>query len=928
MKSNVEPGPRPLNKKMLAYAGIFLIALAARGIPLLTAELGGDESVIGIMSLRVLAGEFPIFFYGQNFMGSLEAYLSAVLVLCFGTRAWVLELLPVILSFQFLYLVWQLGRRLFPETVIRLALLYLALPPSFYLYWTNEARSHYPLTLIFGTFLLVLVCRIIYYPGSGPTGRYRYLALAGLLAGLGWWTNHLIICYLAPAFFFLWLYDKKLPLRGPFFLMIAAFLMGSLPQLLYQVRQQTPGLPIHQLIVWPDWRLIATDFFGNTLPILGGIPFPVTSEPGKIIPGVLFLAFLVLAMTSVLIARRFGLVGLLRLRLQKTDGTELLLLTMLATTAVNMLTVYNVRLSDNDPKYFLPYYTCVPFFLAMFISKIKSKSHRLGLALIGILLGVNFWGALQEPAWPFLVPELRQAAAQRKVTDAALIRAIKEKGIQWLYSAHYPDRLTFLSREKLIAVDPYQAGYLRYAQWVDSTARPAYLFAGPDPTWENNLKALGGSYRKTIPAPGFELYTDFAPPEGPFIPLSRSGWSATASREHHLTREAFDGDVISGWYSAQEAGIFFLLDLGRTETINKVSWWPGSYRYVPAGYQIEVSETGQKWQVVSRVEDYVGPFFWSGPGPMIKIRRGRVEAYFDPVPSRFLKITLTKDRPGDYWSINELLVYQTAGAKKRNPDRDNAIESLPAFLKEQGVNRAYADHWLSAVITVMSERTIRTEVSNHFSGDNGEVVPSPDLIDSLELTPTTALVMDQTELAGVEEMLEWYGVTFHQKGFGPYRVFYHFEKVPPVPLDRSRWRAAANANQREVSLALDGNPRTRWTSLKPQSPNLSFELDLGRMEIIRGMTLLQGSSSKDYPRDLRLLVSPDGKKWRAIETQWLSDLYWAGNRIFNKLGNRLTYFFQPVSCRYVRLEQVGSDPVYYWSIHEIHLFGPFASRAP
>jgi hypothetical protein len=911
---------------MPAYAGIFLIALAARGIPLLTAELGGDEAVIGIMSLRVLAGEFPLFFYGQNFMGSLEAYLSAVLVLCFGTRAWVLELLPVILSLQFLYLIWQLGRRLFPETVVRLALLYLALPPCFYLYWTNEARSHYPLTLIFGTFLLVLVCRII-YPGSRPTERTRYLALAGLIAGLGWWTNHLIICYLAPAFFFLWLYDKKLPLRGPFFLMIAAFLLGSLPQWLYQVRQQTPGLPIHQLIVWPEWRLIAVDFFGNTLPILGGIPFPLTPGPGKIIPGILFLTFLVPALTSVLFERRFGLVGLLRLRLQETNGTELLLLTMLATTAVNMLTVFNVRLSDNDPKYFLPYYTCVPFFLAMLITKIKNKSYSLGLVLVGILLGVNIWGALQEPAWPFLFPEKRLAAEKRKNSESALLRAIEEKGIQRLYSQHFPDRLTFLSGEKITAVNPYQAGYLRYAQWVDGTDRPAYLYPEADTLWMDNLKALGGGYRKSTPAPGFDLYTDFTPPPGPFVPLSRSGWSATASREHHRTRKAFDGDVETAWFSPQEAGIFFLLDLGRPEIINKVSWWPGSYRHIPAGYQIEVSETGKNWQIVTRVEDYIGPFFWSGPGPMIKIRRGRVEAYFDPVPARFLKITLTKGRPGDTWSITELLVYQSAGADKRTAAGEGTIQDLAAFLKEQGVKQAYGDHWLSAAIQVKSGGTIQTVGSNHFSGDNGEVVPLPDWIDSLELTPATALVIGQTEWAEVEEILEWYGVTFQQKAFGPYRVCYRFLKVPRVPLDRSRWRASASANQRQVSLALDGNLRTRWTSLKPQSPDLHFELDLGRMETIRGMTLHQGSSLQDYPRELKLFVSPDGKRWRNVETQWLSDLYWAGNRLFNKRGNRFTYYFTPVSGRYLRLEQRGSDPTYYWSIHEIDLFGPPAPRA-
>ena len=912
---------------MLAYAGIFLIALAARGIPLLTAELGGDESVIGIMSLRVLAGEFPVFFYGQNFMGSLEAYLSAVLVLVLGPQAWVLELLPVMLSFFFLFLVRQLGRIFYSEKVVLLALLYLALPPYFYLDWTHNARSHYPLTLIFGSLLLLLVSRNM-DQGSRPGERRRRLVLLGLMGGLGWWTNHLIVCYLLPAFFFLWLFDKKLPLRPSSFLVILFFSVGSLPQFLYQARQPDPGLQISGLIIWPDWKIIATDFFGNTLPILGGIPYPLTPEPGKIIPLILFMTLLGLSLASIMLERKAGLAGLFGPLNRKPKGTALLLLTLLATIAINMLTVFNIRLSDDDPKYFLPYYTSIPFFLALFIEKTTHKSLGGGLVLLGLILGVNCWGALIKPGWPFLVPEERQAAEQRKSADSALIRAITEKGIQRLYSSHYPNRLTFLSAEKMIAVDPYQAVYPRYAQWVESTDRPAYLHPWPDTLWADNLKALGGGYRKTTPAPGFALYTDFIPPPGPFVPLSRRGWSASASSEQHLTRDAFDGDMMSGWYSTQEARSFFLLDLGRTEIINKVSWWPDSYRHIPAGYQIEVSETGKNWRVIARVKDYVGPFFWSGPGPMIKIRGGRVEASFNPVPSRFLKITLIKSRPDDIWSINELLVYKTDGADKGTAAGADTIQGLAAFLKKQGVDRAYGDHWISAVIQVKSRGTIRTMGSNHFSGDNGEVVPPLDSIDTLELTPTTAVVIDQTEWPGVEEKLDWYGVTFRQKAFGSYRVFYHFLKVPRVSLDRSRWRASTNANQREVSLALDGNLRTRWTSLKPQSPDLCFELDLGRMETVGGMTLHQGSSLRDYPRDLRLFVSADGKNWRNVETQWLSDLYWAGNRLFNKLGDRLTYFFQPVSCRYLKLKQKGSDPVYYWSIHEINLFGSPARRGP
>jgi hypothetical protein len=59
---------------------------------------------------------------------------------------------------------------------------------------------------------------------------------------------------------------------------------------------------------------------------------------------------------------------LFRLRLGRTDGSELLLLILFVTVTVNVLTVSNVRLSDNDQKYFLPIYNVVPFILALVLS--------------------------------------------------------------------------------------------------------------------------------------------------------------------------------------------------------------------------------------------------------------------------------------------------------------------------------------------------------------------------------------------------------------------------------------------------------------------------------------------------------------------------------------------------------------------------------
>jgi hypothetical protein len=87
------------------------------------------------------------------------------------------------------------------------------------------------------------------------------------------------------------------------------------------------------------------------------------------------------------------------------------------------------------------------------------------------------------------------------------------------------------------------------------------------------------------------------------------------------------------------------------------------------------------------------------------------------------------------------------------------------------------------------------------------------------------------------------------------------------------------------------------------------------------VALSLGDSRKDFPRRLKVLGSRDGKSWSEIRTDWTSDFYWAGNVLLKMRGERIKYFFDPVEVRFLRLLQEGSDPKYYWSIHELTVYG-------
>ncbi len=46
-----------------------------------------DEAVVALMARHILQGERPIFFYGQAYMGSLDAYLVAGFFACWANRS-------------------------------------------------------------------------------------------------------------------------------------------------------------------------------------------------------------------------------------------------------------------------------------------------------------------------------------------------------------------------------------------------------------------------------------------------------------------------------------------------------------------------------------------------------------------------------------------------------------------------------------------------------------------------------------------------------------------------------------------------------------------------------------------------------------------------------------------------------------------------
>src|SRR5947208_16060565 len=105
----------------IALAILLRILLIAHSWP----ETDSDESTMGLEAMHIaFRGEHPVFLYGQNYMGTIEAYLGALLFRLFGVSLFSLRLGMVILFTLFLVSLYLLTSLLYSK---KLALVSLAL---------------------------------------------------------------------------------------------------------------------------------------------------------------------------------------------------------------------------------------------------------------------------------------------------------------------------------------------------------------------------------------------------------------------------------------------------------------------------------------------------------------------------------------------------------------------------------------------------------------------------------------------------------------------------------------------------------------------------------------------------------------------------------------------------------------------------------
>lgn len=173
--------------KIVLAAAVVLRVLAALVAPPIS---DSDSTVVALMAKHMAEGsDWPVFFYGQNYMGSLEPGVSAVLVRILGANGFAVRMGPALVSILALWALWRWGRAVGGERSGFWALLLGALGGATWFDFQIAPRGGYMVALCLITLTMWLgTCWAARWWEGRPV-RARELFWFGVLGGLGIWNN-------------------------------------------------------------------------------------------------------------------------------------------------------------------------------------------------------------------------------------------------------------------------------------------------------------------------------------------------------------------------------------------------------------------------------------------------------------------------------------------------------------------------------------------------------------------------------------------------------------------------------------------------------------------------------------------------------------------------------------------------------------------
>ena len=450
----------------IVVTAIMILSLAIKLVLMVTDRLpfNSDEAVVGLMADHILQGEIPIFFWGQSYMGSLDAMLVAGAFLLLGRSVAAIRIVQMILFCATIATTYLLAYRVSHKIEAGwMAALLMAIPVVNVTLYTTISLGGYGEALLLGNLILLMGFSIL-----SKNTPLRWFGL-GVLSGFGLWVNGLTLVYSIPTIFIaLWITTASKSIAGKrtgwqsTLVLIAGGLLGALPWFIYGF-QHGYGTLISELLgsaiasekvgylIGVGNRLVSFILFGITV-IFGFRP------PWEI-------RWLVLPMVP-LIAGIWTLVLIGVHKLYKRNDPESHRALLIWGVILTLTSGFIFTSFGNDPsgRYFLPLAVPLAILAGNYLSWLSNRMGRWRWLILVAILVFNLAGTVQ--CWQAYPPGFTTQFDVNTIHDQSqrdeLIGFLTDHALDRGYSTYwisYP--LAFLSDESLIFVPrlPYHRDF-------------------------------------------------------------------------------------------------------------------------------------------------------------------------------------------------------------------------------------------------------------------------------------------------------------------------------------------------------------------------------------------------------------------------------------------------------------------------------------
>lgn len=479
---------------LAAAAVLKIILLAGNVIP-----FNSDEAVVALMARHILSGERPVFFYGQAYMGSLDAWLVAAGFWIFGQHVWVIRLIQILLYLLVILTTAILGRKIFGSWKVGILAAWLvAVPTVNVTLYTTASLGGYGEALFIGNLLLLIGWQISLGRDNVKKEFQSFLwFLWGFLAGLGIWAFGITLIYSIPVGIYLIVYTwsrlqhitvSRQQFIFKIVLLTAGGFLGAAPWWIYALNHGLANL-IWELrggaiagvekLSWLGQILQhLINFFLLGVTVILGFR-PPWSANWLALP---LIPFVLIFWGAVIIF----VIKNLRSKRREWSFQWILLGIALVLIAAFIFTPFG---ADPSGRYFVPLIVPTALFAANLIYSLIIRYGNKAFSLLLLILIFNLWGTGQcvfhNP--PGITTQFYEPTQIDHHFDSALIAFLNTHGEKRGYTNYwvsYP--LAFLSQENLIFIPrlPYHLDlryterddrYKRYDEIVDQSDQAAFI---------------------------------------------------------------------------------------------------------------------------------------------------------------------------------------------------------------------------------------------------------------------------------------------------------------------------------------------------------------------------------------------------------------------------------------------------------------------